>query len=94
MGIYYAFMPVRDCKHSIGDVLASLEEQTLPPEEIIVVDDGSTDGTAKILSNFSVKLNNMKVITTKSKTRDYSRLVKLWNKWPPNWTYLSSYTCW
>lgn len=73
-------MPVRDCKHSIGNVLDSLQGQTLPPEEIIVVDDGSTDGTAKILSNFSAKSDNMKIITTKSKTRDYSRLVKLWNK--------------
>lgn len=72
-------MPVRDCVGSIGDVLQSLFAQTMPPEYVIVVDDGSTDGTQDILSEFEKSKETVRVIRTGSKTRDYSRLASLWN---------------
>lgn len=80
VGTYYTFMPVRNCKSNIGDVLSSLINQTLPPKKIIIVDDGSTDGTSDILEEFRKENPDIiKVITTGSTTRDYSRIVKLWN---------------
>lgn len=60
--------------------MCSLLEQMLPPKKVIVVDDGSTDGTSEILLNIQKKSpSRIKIITTHSKTTDYSRLVKLWN---------------
>jgi len=41
-----AIIPVCDGRAFIGDALDAVLGQTRPPEEIIVVDDGSTDGTA------------------------------------------------
>ena len=80
-GTYYAFMPVRNCYSHIGQVLDSLLEQDHPPSLVIAVDDGSTDGTSDILAEY--KTNNpdkIKIITTNSKSRDYSRLPSLWNR--------------
>lgn len=37
---------------TIGDALSSAVAQSLPPEEIVVVDDGSTDDTASIVAGF------------------------------------------
>jgi len=37
----------------IADTIKSLLNQTLPPEKIIVVDDGSTDKTTQIIQNFN-----------------------------------------
>ena len=42
-------IPVYNRKKFTEECLRSLERQTLPPEHVIVVDDGSTDGTKEML---------------------------------------------
>ncbi len=43
-------MPVRDAAATVGRAVASIAAQTLPDWELIVVDDGSRDGTAGIVA--------------------------------------------
>jgi glycosyltransferase involved in cell wall biosynthesis len=38
-------IPVRDEADNVGDLIGSIQAQTRPPDEIIIVDGGSTDGT-------------------------------------------------
>jgi len=45
---YTAYIPVYNQAKTIGLALASLRAQTIPPAEILVVDDGSTDDSVKI----------------------------------------------
>lgn len=49
-------VPARDCADLLPSLLSALLAQTEPPEEILVVDDGSRDGTANVASAFGVKL--------------------------------------
>lgn len=44
-------IPTFNRKHVLGRAIKSVGNQTRPPDEIIVVDDGSTDGTRNWLSN-------------------------------------------
>jgi glycosyltransferase involved in cell wall biosynthesis len=46
-------IPVRDGAPYIASAIESVLRQTEPPAELLVVDDGSSDGTAAIVSHFS-----------------------------------------
>src|SRR5215831_15135266 len=41
-------IPAYNEANFVGDTIRSLQEQTVPPDEIILVDDGSTDGTGDV----------------------------------------------
>jgi putative sugar O-methyltransferase len=48
--------------HFLPTALAGFEAQTRRADEIIIVDDGSTDNTATLLSSFAARLPNTRVI--------------------------------
>jgi len=45
-------IPAYNAERWIGETLVSVLTQTLPPMEIIVVDDGSTDGTSSLVQRY------------------------------------------
>jgi len=47
-----AVIPVYNCEAYLAEAVESALSQTLPPSEIIVVDDGSTDRTAEVANRF------------------------------------------
>jgi len=48
-------VPVHDGERFLAPALRSVFEQTYRPIEVIVVDDGSTDGSAEVASSFPVR---------------------------------------
>ncbi len=46
-------IPVYNCRDYLAEAIESVLAQTLSPAEIIVVDDGSTDGSADVAKQFS-----------------------------------------
>ncbi len=45
-------VPAHDAEATLGQALRSALGQTTPPDEVLVVDDGSTDGTAAVAAAF------------------------------------------
>ena len=76
---YWCCIITRDGAETIGETLDSIASQTLPPDFIVVVNDGSKDNTSKILEEKSKAFKNLHVITTASKTRDIRRVPFLLN---------------
>jgi poly-beta-1,6-N-acetyl-D-glucosamine synthase len=56
--------PVRNEALHIARTARAVAAQTRPPDAWIVVDDGSTDGTAELLHELSAKIGFMRVIAT------------------------------
>jgi glycosyltransferase involved in cell wall biosynthesis len=46
-------VPTYNCGHFIGEAIESILRQSHPPEQIIVVDDGSTDDTKQVIRQFA-----------------------------------------
>ena len=51
-----AIIPVFNAEDSIARAIRSVLDQTLPAEEVLVVDDGSTDNSAHVVSQFGSKV--------------------------------------
>ena len=49
-------IPAYNARHTLPATLESLFAQTWPHLEIIVVDDGSTDGTAQMLAQYGARV--------------------------------------
>jgi biofilm PGA synthesis N-glycosyltransferase PgaC len=59
---YVVITPVRDEAQYIEKTLMSVAGQTILPFEWVIVDDGSTDGTGRILDDYSSRFGWIKVI--------------------------------
>ena len=49
---YAVVIPAFNAEATLAVAIRSLLEQTLPPERVVVVDDGSTDGTGAVAKGF------------------------------------------
>lgn len=66
MPLISIIIPAYNIEDYIGTCLDSLLKQTYKNLEIIVVDDGSSDNTGKIIDEYTVKYENIKVIHKKN----------------------------
>ncbi|HME18932.1 MAG TPA: glycosyltransferase family A protein [Nitrososphaerales archaeon] len=69
----------RDGAETIGETLGSIVSQSQPPAFIVVVDDGSTDGTPEVLKGTAKTFPDLHVVKTSSTTRDIRRVPVLLN---------------
>lgn len=77
---YYVILTCRNSEKTIENAILSLQNQTIKPSYIIVIDDGSTDNTAAILSDIQRVCSNVHVITNPDLGSDIGRVVCNWNK--------------
>jgi glycosyltransferase involved in cell wall biosynthesis len=52
-------VPVRDGERYLSEALDSILGQTIPPSEVIVVDDGSRDGTPQVLDRYGARVQRI-----------------------------------
>src|SRR5574342_1428992 len=80
MGTYFIIVTCRNSEKDIEAAILSLLNQTLKPEYIVVVDDGSFDNTNTILKRIKNNFKNFYVITNPDLGYDIGRVVTNWNK--------------
>src|SRR5215472_8890309 len=59
---YAVITPVRDEEEYIGAMIESIAGQTVPPTKWVIVDDGSTDQTAAIVSRYARKCSFIELV--------------------------------
>lgn len=53
--LFTLFIPTYNRAHTLGDALASVERQTLRDFEVVIVDDGSSDGTPALVQTWQAR---------------------------------------
>lgn len=77
---YWVVVTARNSERTIDAAIGSLLKQTVRPSFICVIDDGSTDGTAKHLEKIKdIAELPMQVITFPDRGYDIRRVVNNWN---------------
>ena len=56
LGTYFAIVTCRNSEANIERTLLSIKTQTIVPEYVIVIDDGSTDDTPTLLASYGDRL--------------------------------------
>lgn len=72
-------IPVYNCEKYIEECVASVLAQTYKEAEILIVDDGSTDGTGAIIQDFQLKDSRIKVIRLENQGVSHARNIGLMN---------------
>ncbi|KAA2278933.1 glycosyltransferase family A protein [Candidatus Nitrosocosmicus agrestis] len=80
MGTYFAIVTCRNSELTIEKAIYSLHNQSVKPQYIITIDDGSTDQTPRILDHLKTEIKNLFIITNPDLGYDVTRIVKNWNK--------------
>lgn len=80
MSRYFVIVTCRNSQKDIQAALDSLRAQTVPPEYVIVIDDGSKDNTPAILKNLQSSWPSLHVITNPDLGYNIGRVVCNWNK--------------
>ena len=80
MGTYNVIVTCRNSEGNIKSAITSLIDQSIKPEYIIVVDDGSKDNTPTILRDMQSRHNNLYIITNPDMGYNIGRVVQNWNK--------------
>ena len=70
-------VPAYNCERYISECLTSLQRQGFRDLEVVVVDDGSTDGTAKVVGSFVAADSRFKLIRTENRGVSHARNVAL-----------------
>jgi len=74
VGTYYSITTCRNSERDIENCIYSIVNQTLKPEYIIIIDDGSTDKTPSILENLKQNIPNLFIITNPDWGYDITRV--------------------
>jgi glycosyltransferase involved in cell wall biosynthesis len=80
VGTYSVIVTCRNSEKDIRSALTSLIYQTVKPEYVLVVDDGSSDLTPNILNELSSNHDNIFITTNPDLGYDIGRVVENWNK--------------
>ena len=75
-GSYFVLITCRNSQETIRKSLTSIKEQTVNPEYVIVINDGSTDNTNNILDDMQKDWPTLYVITNPDLGYDISRVVR------------------
>ena len=78
-GSYFVLITCRNSQETTRKSLTSIKEQTVNPEYVIVINDGSTDNTKNILHDMQKDWPTLYVIANPDLGYDISRVVRNWN---------------